>query len=415
MQAQTIDWIARHGDRLQTPLYLYSEAALAAALADLASLLPARSEIFYSLKANPQPAVAKILHTLGARPEIASEGELYMCHAAGIAPTEVLIGGVSKSRDYLQRVCDDGCHAVTVDSMAEWRRLRELRPAGGGVRILTRISPGIALGGLDMGGDSQFGLTVDEAAAIARECASTAHEYLGIHLYLGSQRLKVDPIVSTVRIATTLLDDLRQRGITPAVADVGLGCGVPYLERDVELDSQALHERLQEAWAEPVWQSTTLWTEAGRSLVARSGCYVTRVLERKHLHGKDFVFVDGGLQTHNPGVGLGKFFRSNPRFLFPTAAPEAPTAPVEIVGNLCTAADRVGTGIKAPALADGDLVVIPNSGAYCQTTGMWGFNSQRPFQEAVLGQDGGLRYVEPQYLPLYRAYPAPGIDAGSGS
>lgn len=404
MQAQTIDWIASHRDQLRTPLYLYSQAALAAAVADLASLLPERSEIFYSLKANPQPAVAKILHALGARPEIASEGELYMCLAAGIPSNQVLIGGVSKSEDYLQRVCTDGCYAVTIDSMSEWRRMRDKRGVSAPVRILTRISPGIALGGLDMGGDSQFGLTVEEAATIARECASTAHEYLGMHLYLGSQRLKPEPIVSTVQIATSLLRQLHDLGVSPAVADVGLGCGVPYLERDTELDRQALHDRLQELWQDPVWKTTRLWTEAGRSLVARSGWYVTRVLERKHLHGKDFVFVDGGLQTHNPGVGLGKFFRSNPRFLFPGQSAEAATSPVEIVGNLCTAADRVGAAIKAPALSDGDLVVIPHAGAYCQTTGMWGFNSQRPFEEAVLGTDGELTYVEPQYLPLYRAY-----------
>lgn len=408
MHTPTIDWIARNRDELRTPMYMYSEAELASAVSAQRALLPAGSKIFYSLKANPQPEVARILHSLGARPEIASEGELHMCRVADIAPSQILVGGVSKSQEYLERICADGCHAVTIDSMSEWRRLRDLQPSHGTVRVLTRISPGIALGGLDMGGDSQFGLTVKEAAAIAKDCESAAHHYLGIHLYLGSQRLKPEPIISTLQIAISLLRSLFEMGVTPSVADVGLGCGVPYLERDTELDADALRDRLQEIWSDPVWKATRLWTEAGRALVARSGYYVTRVVERKRLHGKDFVFVDGGLQTHNPGVGLGKFFRSNPRFLFPGQLPDAETAPVEIVGNLCTAADRVGTAIKAPPLSDGDLVVIPNSGAYCQTTGMWGFNSQRPFQEAILDMHGRLRYVEPQYLSMYRAY-APGM------
>jgi diaminopimelate decarboxylase len=404
MQADLSDWIHKHREELRTPLYVYSEASLVAAHAQLRALLPPRSEVFYSLKANPQPALAKVLHSCGARPEIASEGELYMCAVAAIPSQEVLIGGVSKSLDYMRRVCAEGCFAVTVDSLAEWRLLRDLKGAHAPVRILVRISPGIALGGLDMGGDSQFGVAVDEAVAIARECASTAHEFLGIHLYLGSQRLKSEPIVGTVRIATSILRSLKELGVVPKVADVGLGCGVPYLERDTELDLSEVRRQLGELWLDPAWSDTQLWTEAGRSLVARSGWYVTRVLGRKQLHGKDFVFVDGGLQTHNPGVGLGKFFRSNPRFVFPGHAKGSERRPVEIVGNLCTAADRIGVAIQAPNLAEGDLVVIPNSGAYCQTTGMWGFNSQRPFSEAILTAAGKLRYLEPQYLPLFRAY-----------
>jgi hypothetical protein len=41
--------------------------------------------------------------------------------------------------------------------------------------------------------------------------------------------------------------------------------------------------------------------------------------------------------------------------------------------------------------------VVPNSGAYCQTTALWGFNSQRLFHEAILSGGGRLRRLEPQY------------------
>jgi hypothetical protein len=54
-------------------------------------------------------------------------------------------------------------------------------------------------------------------------------------------------------------------------------------------------------------------------------------------------------------------------------------------------------------LAEGDLVVIPNSGAYMQTTGMWGFNSQEPFSELIVEGDDILRTLEPQYISWLRA------------
>jgi len=73
---------------------------------------------------------------------------------------------------------------------------------------------------------------------------------------------------------------------------------------------------------------------------------------------------------------------------------------------LCTSADQLGRDIAAPSLEPGDLVVIPNSGAYCQTTGFWGFISLPLFQEALLTAEGEYVPLEPQhqlFLDLQRA------------
>ncbi|MEO1087547.1 MAG: hypothetical protein AAFY88_25185, partial [Acidobacteriota bacterium] len=148
------------------------------------------------------------------------------------------------------------------------------------------------------------------------------------------------------------------------------------------------------------WADLDIWFEAGRALVARSGYFVSRVTEKKTLHGKTFVFLDGGISVHNPGIGVGRFFRDNPRFCFLSRSPEPAAEKVDVVGNLCTSADHLGTDVSAPVLEEGDVVVVPNSGAYCTTTGMWGFNSQGLFAEAVLEEDGTLAMLEAQYHQL---------------
>jgi diaminopimelate decarboxylase len=81
-------------------------------------------------------------------------------------------------------------------------------------------------------------------------------------------------------------------------------------------------------------------------------------------------------------------------------ADDAETEVVDIVGNLCTSADSLGRKVRAPVLVEGDLVVIPNAGAYCQTTGLWGFNGQPLFSEAMLSRSGELELLEPQYNVL---------------
>jgi len=249
-----------------------------------------------------------------------------------------------------------------------------------------------------MAGGTQFGLCPEQGLSIAQTAASLAHiEFLGLHFYFGSQRLTVAPIIQAINVVEEIIEFFRQANLDLKVIDLGLGCGVPYLAKDAALDMSALREQLWLRWQSETWSSIEIWAEAGRALVASAGYFVARVTERKRLHGKTFVFLDGGLNVHNPGVGLGRFFRSNPVFFFVTAAPEERLELIDIVGNLCTSADCFGQNVEAPRLDEGDLVVIPNAGAYCQTTALWGFNSQPRFEEAMLMGDGTLKMLPAQH------------------
>jgi diaminopimelate decarboxylase len=254
-----------------------------------------------------------------------------------------------------------------------------------------------------MAGSSQFGLDCDQAVRVAHDCTASDVSFHGLHFYFGSQRLTAEPVLKTLEIIGETIKTFEAEGLEVPVIDVGLGCGVPYLEKDRALDYEALREQMQAMWKDPVWEGVEIWSEAGRALVGQAGYYVSRVSEVKQLHGRSFVFLDGGLNTHNPGVGLGRLLRSNPRFLFVTQVESDTRSPVNLVGNLCTSADLIGQDVAAPKLNEGDLVVIPNSGAYTQTTGMWGFNSQRPFSEMLLEAGGVLKTLEPQYALWLKA------------
>lgn len=394
---KVLNCIVQRNDDLETPLYLYIEEELDSASDLLSSLFPEPVRLFYSLKANPQPGIVSHLAKRGIRPEIASEGERRMCLLAGVESKDILVGGVSKSSSYLADVCNSGCYAIVIDSLSEWHRLKTLISSGLQPKVLLRIAPGVPLGGLDMAGSSQFGLSCDQAVSVARECITSSAIFHGLHFYFGSQRLNPEPIVETLKIVVETMKTFDAEGLEVQVVDVGLGCGVPYLQKDQALDYDALREKIRSIWSDPVWDGVEVWSEAGRALVGQAGYYVSHVTEVKQLHGKSFVFLDGGINVHNPGVGLGRLIRSNPSFRFVTQVKSNTEKPVDIVGNLCTSADLIGQQVAAPRLTEGDLVVIPNSGAYTHTTGMWGFNSQRPFSEMILDPDGALRPLVPQY------------------
>jgi diaminopimelate decarboxylase len=406
-ESEFLYWLKANSDSVRTPAYIYSESALNTSLAELKALFPDDVRVFYSLKANPQPGIVRHLSRLGVGGEIASPGELRMCAVAGLSTKDILVGGVSKSSEYLASACDQGMAGIVLDSTAEWQRLRGALSSGRNARVLLRVNPGVSLGGLDMAGESQFGLETEQALAIATECRSNPHvEFMGLHFYFGSQRLSADPIVEMVRVAGGVLEAFGKAGIKINVVDLGLGAGVPYLEKDANLDMGEVRARLRPMWNSAPWSSVRLWTEAGRALVGRSGFFVARVIQRKETYKKVFIYLDGGLHVHNPGIGLGRFFRSNPRFYFvrlSEARGGDAKESFDIVGNLCTSADSFGHKVTAPILDEGDLVVIPNSGAYCQTTALWGFNSQPLFAEAMLTRDGKLSHIESQYSVLLSA------------
>ncbi len=398
---RVLKWIAAREPEISTPLYLYAESGLNDSVASFRTLFPENSRGFYSLKSNPQPGLVRHFASLGIGAEIAGQGEWRMCALADAAPSNVLAGGVSKSGDFLATLCDSGPAAIVIESETEWQRLESVATASRRAQILLRINPGVSFGGLNMAGGSQFGLSTEQAIGIARQCSTNANvDFWGLHFYFGSQRLKVSPIIQAIKVVEETITAFQQAGAGVRVVDLGLGCGVPYLARDTSLDLSTLREQLQLEWQNPIWSEIEVWFEAGRALVASAGYFVARVVERKHLHGETFVFLDGGLNVHNPGVGLGRFFRRNPRFYFLTDHSADAPETINIVGNLCTSADTLGTSVAAPRLEAGDMVIIPNSGAYCMTTALWGFNSQPMFSEGMLTQDGSFCTFQPQHSLL---------------
>lgn len=390
--------IAMHRDKLSTPIYIYSEQQLNESVSSYKSLFPENSKLFYSLKANPQPELVKHFLNLGLGAEISGEGEWQWCTIAGVQPSNILVGGVSKSKSFFSVLCNTIPIAIVIESEKEWQRLKEIISLSHQIPVLLRVNPGVSFGGLNMAGGSQFGLSLEQSLVIARECRTINQvDFWGLHFYFGSQRLDIQPILKMLLAIEQVVETFREAKIKLKVIDLGLGLGVPYLVKDKALDISTLREQLQLKWQSETWLPIEIWSEAGRAFVANAGYFIARVTEKKYLHGKTFVFLDGGINVHNPGVGLGRFFRSNPVFLFITNALQEKVETIDIVGNLCTSADCLGQNIEAPRLEEGDLIVIPNSGAYCQTTAFWGFNSQPLFNEAMLMENGTLKILQAQH------------------
>jgi len=384
-----------------TPLYVYELEEVRQAHAALRAALPGEAVLFYSLKANPHPAVAGELARLGCRAEISSPGELEAALEAGFDPSTCLYTGPAKSPAEVEHALRREVGWFSVDSPDELAKV--VRPGdGGSTKTVLRINedePGPP-GGLAMtGGASQFGADASWVLAQLEVFrARGAGSLRGLHFFSATNVSEAAPLresfARSVEVARRIAAAL---DIELELLDLGGGFGAPYARSGSNPVFTSLRAPL-EAMLETGfthWRgaSPTIAFESGRHLVATAGTLLTTVQDVKRSKGVRYVLIDAGANHLGGMSGLR-------RLPFTTVsvtavAPNASADDVEratVVGPLCTPVDVVAREVLLPALAPGDLLSVPNVGAYGLTASLVAFLS-RPAPVEVVVDRGAVTNV----------------------
>ncbi len=391
--------VARYG----SPLYVYDGDVIQRRYRDLSAALRGFAEVYYSIKANPNPAVARLLVEAGAGLEIASGAELLLAEAAGATADKILFAGPGKGRDELDLAIRRGISEIHVECFEEIDMIAALAAAQGRVApIAIRINPSAAAqgGAMRMGGKpAAFGF--DEEILGDVLAAIGAHPSLhlsGVHLFAGTQILDAEVLLSQWVYGLKLAAAVGQITGTPvARIDLGGGLGVPYHDGDKTLDLAAVAagaRRLdQDRRAEPLLAGAHILIEPGRYLTAPAGVYLSTVRAVKTSRGHRFVIGDGGMHHHLAASGnLGQVIKRDYPIVAATKLADAARSPATVAGPLCTPLDTLGRQARLPALAAGDVLAILQSGAYGLSASPVGFLSH-PMPAEVLIQSGKSQVI----------------------
>jgi len=381
-----------------TPLYAYDEAAMERQYALLRKTLSSSVDIYYSIKANPHPAIIDVFLRMGAGCEIASGGEYVLARRAGAPAERIVFAGPGKGRDELECVVTRGIGEIHVESFDEVELLDVItRRLQKSVSVSIRINPRRAAGagGLMMAGQpTVFGfeeeVLPDAINAIAR-CSQL--DLRGIHVYSGTQILESKSLIKNwwraIELAKRAAD---LAGHPMATVDLGGGLGVPYFAHERPLDLEALRDGAKELFEQTKFDENLVRAqfivEPGRFLVASAGVYVARVRSVKTCRGTTFVVLDGGMNHHLAASGnLGQVVRRDYPIVNLSRSQTEPVTTVVIVGPLCTPIDTVGRQVKMPKPRVGDLLGILQSGAYGLTASPTQFlNHPTPAELLVRGR-----------------------------
>ncbi|MFB3853449.1 MAG: diaminopimelate decarboxylase [Vicinamibacterales bacterium] len=350
-------------DRVGTPVYVYSRAAIEKAFREFDLAFAGYPHtLHYALKANSNLSIVGLFRELGASVDANSGGEIDVALRAGLSPGQIVFTGVGKTPSEMERAIRLGVKAINIESPGELDRIadiaqRESKTAPVAVRVNPDIDalshPHISTGKRA----NKFGVSLELARDLCRHAARTRGvSPVGIHIHIGSQILDLEPLVAASRVAAKLALDLREDGIGIQHLDLGGGLGVSYDGRPAISPGDYAGAII------PVVQSSglPLLLEPGRWLVAASAALVTRVVDVKSAPGAPrFAVVDAGMTEIIRPMLYGAFHAIEavePR--------SGPLAAYDVVGPLCETSDTLGHDRLLPPLQPGDLLAVRDVGAY---------------------------------------------------
>ena len=371
----------RHG----TPLYVYSGERI---LERLAALRTAFSQspplVAYSVKANPNLSLLRLLARAGAGADIVSGGELFRALQAGVPSDRIVFAGVGKSEKELRLGLEAGIKAFHVESAQELEALGRVAERLGVVAPFgVRLNPDVASPTHEYTrtghAAAKFGVAADEAVDLYRRGAAHGHLHpTGIDLHIGSQIHEIEPFLLALDGALTLVDRVEaETGLALDHLDLGGGFGISDGQSgglDVGALGAAVGERLASRTLE-------LILEPGRFVVGDAGVLITRVVYVKRGGGKTFVVTDAGMTdlirpSHYGGL--------HP-ISFVDAADEGPVERVDVVGPVCETGDFLARDRDLPLPTSGSLLCVHAAGAYGFTMAS-NYNSRpRPAEVLVSG------------------------------
>lgn len=398
--------VRRLAQQFATPLYVYDGALMRRQYRVLAQALHGFARVYYSLKANPNPAVARLFVAEGAGLEIASGGEFMIARSAGCAPGRMLFAGPGKGADELALTLEAGIGEVHLESFEELHQVAAIAARlGRSVPVGVRINPvAVAQGGaMRMGGKpTAFGFDEETLPAVLDAVAShRALELVGIHLFAGTQILDAKVLLGQWRHGLELgLKVAKALGRPLRTIDLGGGLGVPYYDGDKGLDLaelaagvRPLAERIA---CEPLLKDAAIVVEPGRFLTAAAGVYLMCVRAAKSSRGARFIITDGGMHHHLAASGnLGQVIKRDYPVVAATRLAAEPVSCASVAGVLCTPLDTLASQTPLPILEPGDLIAVLQSGAYALSASPTQFLAH-PTPAEVLIDDGLCKLIRPR-------------------
>jgi diaminopimelate decarboxylase len=351
------DLAKQHG----TPLYVYSASTIERhfkVIDEAFGKVP--HTICFSVKANSNIAILRLLAKMGGGMDIVSGGELVRAKRAGVEPKKIVFSGVGKTPAEIKAALEAGILFFNVEVEDELDEIDEIaKGLGKKAGITLRVNPDVDAKTHDYISTgkkaNKFGISIGRAREVYAKAKRMPNlEILGVDCHIGSQLTSTGPFVEALTRLKDLVLALRKDGIEVRYADIGGGLGVTYKDEAPPSPEQYAADILKVVGDLGVH----LVLEPGRVIVANAGVLVTKVLYRKVNEGKHFVIVDGAMNDLVRPTLYGAWMAIEP------VKKTKGTVTADVVGPICETGDFFAKDREVADVKQDDLLAVMSAGAY---------------------------------------------------
>jgi len=350
-----------------TPVYVYSGSAIRERYCafDVAfAAIP--HTVCYSVKANSNLSLLKMLAKMGSGFDIVSGGELErVIRADKKAAARVVFSGVGKTAEEIDLALRTGILMFNVESESEAAtlaaRAAKLKKRA---NVALRVNPDVFAEthpyistGLHK---HKFGVPIGEARRLYREMAKSKYlDVTGISVHIGSQIVSVDPFNAAMERVAELARTLRSDGHDIRYIDAGGGLGIHYGAGEWPNFGEVAQQYAAAVSKPLAALGVHVLLEPGRTVIGPCGALITRVIYRKQNEDKRFLVVDAGMNDLIRPSLYGAHHE-----IVPIKLGSGRKEVTDIVGPICETGDFFARDREIPEVKEGDLLAILDTGAY---------------------------------------------------
>ncbi|MFA4834136.1 MAG: diaminopimelate decarboxylase [Patescibacteria group bacterium] len=380
-------------EHFNTPFHIYDEAGIIAGgrrLINAFGGLPFRE--FFAVKANPNPAILRLMQSLCFGFDCSSVPELRLVREIGARPEDIMFTSNNTALEEFRAAAEQNGCILNLDDITLVPKVPDPFPE----LICFRYNPGPRRTGNSIIGnpvEAKYGVAHEQIVEAYAKAIKRGATRFGLHTMVCSNELNYKYMVETVQM---LLDVLRlltdKLKIKFEFINMGGGLGIPYKPEDKELPLEQMAGEIKEllrTFQNEQGYVPRLFLESGRWITGPHGILVARCINKKNTY-REYRGLDACMSDlmrpgmYYPGGGYHQI-------LVPGKASE-PTEVVDVVGSLCENCDKFAVQRELPRIAEGDIVIIADTGAHGYGMG-YNYNGRLRHAELMLRENGSVELI----------------------